>query len=139
MHRNRRAHLVEPIGEQELHALRDAPVNQPPARRTDPAVGDLTDAVVAEVPPLVRLHADDMAPPELVERADERVLLEVAGLREDVEAEIASDRRRHFRGGARLVREQRQPRRDDRLHLRQRVVAAGRLAGAPAPCVRARR
>ena len=63
-------------------------------RRAGPicAVCDLADAVVAEIPPLVRLNADDVASPELVERADECVLLEIAGLRQDVEPEIASHR-----------------------------------------------
>lgn len=46
----------------------------------------------AEVPSLVRLDADDLAPPELVERADECALLEIARLRQDVEPEIAAHR-----------------------------------------------
>ena len=125
MHGDRRAHVVQAIGKQQLHPLRDSPVDEAPARRSDSAVSDLADAVVAEIPPLVRLNADDVAPPELVERADERVFLEVAGLGENVEPEIAPHRCRDFGGRARVVREQRQSRGDNRLHLRQRVVAGG--------------
>ena len=100
-------------------------MDEAPARRSDSAVGDLADAVVAEIPPLVRLNADDVAPPELVERADERVLLEVAGLGENVEPEIAPHGCRDFGGRACVLREQRQSRGDNRLHLRQRVVTRG--------------
>src|SRR4051812_2879955 len=71
---DRRADLVEAPGMDQLHALRDAPVNQPPPRRTDAAIGDFPDAVVAEVPPFIRLHADDVAAPELVERPHEGIL-----------------------------------------------------------------
>ena len=96
-------------------------MDQAPPRRTDAGVGDLADAVVAEIPSLVGLNADDVAPPELVERADERVLFEVAGLRQDVEPEIASHRRRDLGGRARVLREQRQPRGHNGLHSRQRA------------------
>ena len=127
MHGDRRAHLVQAIREQQLHPLRDSPVDEATARRADCAVRDLPDTVVAEVPPLVRLHADDVPPPEFVERADERVLFEIAGLRQDVEPEITSHCRRDLGGGTRLLREQRQPRRDHRLHSRQPGVARGAL------------
>ena len=66
-------------------------MNEPPARGTNFAVRDLSNAVVTEIPPLPPLHADDMAPPELVERPHERIFLEIAGLRQNVERKIASD------------------------------------------------
>jgi hypothetical protein len=66
-------------------------VDETPACRTDLAVCDLADAVVAEIPSFVRLNADDVSPPELVERADECVFREITGLRQDVEPKIAPD------------------------------------------------
>ena len=62
--------------------LGDAPMDEPLARRPDPAVRDLADAIVAEIPPLAGLRANDLAAPELVERAHERVLFEIAHLSE---------------------------------------------------------
>ena len=86
-----RAHLVETTGEEQLHALRDPAVNEAAARRSNSAVGHFADAIVAEIPSLVRLDADDVPAPELVDGADEPVLFEVAGLGENVEPEIAPE------------------------------------------------
>ena len=108
------------------------------ARRPDSGVGHLADAVVGEIPSLVGLNAHDVAAPELVERADERALFEIAGVRENVEPEIATDRRRDLGGRAGVLREQRQPLGHNRLHSRHRVVARRCPADSPDPSGRVR-
>ena len=60
-------------------------MNEPASRRADSTVGDFTNPIVTEVPPLIRLHTDDVPPPELVEGAHQRVFLQVACLGQDVE------------------------------------------------------
>ena len=96
VHGNRRAHFVQSIGEKKLHSLRDPPMDEPAPRRSDRRVGDLANAIVAEIPSLVRLNADDVAAPELVERAHERVLFEVACLGQEVEPESRGRRPRRL-------------------------------------------
>jgi hypothetical protein len=123
MHGDRRAHVIEPIGKQELHSLSDSPVHEAPTRRSDAAVCNFADAVVAEFPPLVFLHADDVPLPELVERVNERVFLEIAGMRENVESEISSHCCRDLYDGTRLFREQAQSLRNDRLDAPRRIAA----------------
>src|SRR5206468_4045963 len=102
-------------------------MDEAPPRRSDSGVSDLADAIVTEIPLLVRLNPDDVPAPELVEASDERVFLEVAGLGKNVEPEITPYGRRDLSGRACVLREQRQSRRDNRLHLRQRGVTRVRL------------
>src|SRR5580704_4912273 len=45
-------------GEQKLHPLRVSPMDEAAARRSDAAVSDLANTVVAEIPPFVRLNAN---------------------------------------------------------------------------------
>ena len=98
-------------------------MDQPAPRGSDRSVGDLAKAVVAEIPALVGLRADDMAAPELVEGAHERVFFEVACLSEQIEPEVAAHCCGNFRGRAGGVRQQRQARRDDALHFRPHALA----------------
>ena len=123
MHGNRRAHLVQSIREKKLQSLRDPPMDEPAPRRSDRRVGDLAKAIVAEIPALVGLSADDVAAPELVEGAHKRIFFEVASLGEKVEPEVAADGRGNLRGRPRGVREKRQARCDDGLHFRQHALA----------------
>ena len=122
---NRRAHVIQAVGKEQLHPLRDAPMDETPARGSDSAVGDLADAVVAEVPPLLRLNADDVTPPELVERTDERVFFEVACLGENIEPEIPAHRCRDLGGCPGVLGEQPQSSGHNGLHLWRRRVDGG--------------
>ena len=64
--RSTRSTLAQIRREELLERLRDAAVQQAAARRSDPRVGHFTDPVVAEIPPVRRLHADDLPPPQLI-------------------------------------------------------------------------
>ena len=85
------ADRVEVRGTEQLERLGDAPVEQPPPAGADARVRGFADAVMAEVVAVETLLADDVALPQLVERADEGGLLELARLFEHVEGERATD------------------------------------------------
>src|SRR6516162_5431641 len=108
-----------------LERLRDAAMQQALSRRSDIRVCDLANAVVAEVPTARVLRTDDMPPPQLVDGADEILLLQIARVREHVEREVAADHRRQFRDLARLRRQLDETRDDDGLHTRRERSAAG--------------
>jgi hypothetical protein len=90
-------------------------------------VRDLTDAVVREVVAVRRAVAHDPAPPQLVQRADERVVAEPGRASEHVGGELAADRRRERRDVARGGGEAREPRLDHRLQARARGARPQRL------------
>ena len=94
-------------------------MNEPSSRGADSAVRDLANPIVAEVPSLVRLHADDVTLPELVERAHEHGLFEIACPRQEIELKVAADGGGDFCRRARFVGEERKPRGNNRLHARQ--------------------
>jgi hypothetical protein len=94
------------VGAGQLQRLGHAAVQEGPPRRADLAVGGVPQQVVEEVVAGRRVLADDAAPPQLVHRPDHRVAVEVAGLGEQVEGEVAADHRGQLsdlaRGRARL-------------------------------------
>ena len=59
--------------------------------RAEGGVGDLADAVVGEVVGVGALVADDPPPPQLVQAADQGLLVGLAGLGEHVGGELAAD------------------------------------------------
>ncbi len=119
MHRDRRAHLVEPIDKEQLHGLGDPPIDQPLARWPDPAVRDLANPIVREIPALASLRANNLPSPQLVERGHERVLFRIAHAGEDGKREVTANRGGHFCGATRLLGQQRQPGGNHGLDLRQ--------------------
>ena len=105
----------------------DPQMRAPPLGGTKRPVCHLTDAVVCEVVAVGRAVAHDPAPPQLIERADERVVAEPCRASEHAGGELAADRRRERRDVARGGGEPREPRLDYRLHARARGARPQRL------------
>src|SRR5262249_60467849 len=67
--RELRRDRVGVVGVEQLEALRDAPVQQPPFRRADLGVCSFAEPVVGEVVAVAEL-LHDSAPPQLVDRSE---------------------------------------------------------------------
>ncbi len=88
-------HQVGVVGVQQLEALGDAPVKEPPLRRADLRVCRFTKQIVREIVTLTEL-AHDPAPPEFVDCSHHYVGLQVAGLGEQIKGEVRAHSGRKF-------------------------------------------
>ena len=77
VHRDGRAHFVEPLGEHRLHGGDNATMHQRCAGRAEAAIGDFANAVVAEVPASIGLTADDLPAPEFIDGTYQRCLVQI--------------------------------------------------------------
>ena len=111
----RRAGGIDVGAVRPLERARHAEMEVPPLRGTQRLVRGLADAAVTEVVGVEPVGAHDPAPPQLVEPADERLLVETAGVGQDRAGELAADRRGDARQLVRRPGEPRQPRGDHRL------------------------
>ena len=118
-------HLVGAAGVQELQRLRQSAVQEPARGRADLLVRRVAQQVVGEVVAAAGL-VQDPQPPQLVDRADDRVGVEVRRLAEQLEVEGPAD------GGAQpgdvpgAVAELVEPRPEDGAQVGGRAVLRGR-------------
>jgi hypothetical protein len=118
---------------QPLQRLGDPQVVGAAPRRAEREIGDLTDLVMSEVVGVGALLADDPAAPQLVQGADERVLIGAAGQSEQLGGELPADGGGHadqLAGGGGKAR---QSRLDHGLHLRAEPGRLGPIAGPARP------
>ena len=118
-------HLVGAAGVQELQRLRQSAVQEPARGRADLLVRRVAQQVVGEVVAAAGL-VQDPQPPQLVDRADDRVGVEVRRLAEQLEVEGPAD------GGAQpgdvpgVVAELVEPRPEDGAQVGGRAVLRSR-------------